>query len=68
MVETGRDAGGVGVGPHAELEEATIADLLAPMEAGEVTARRLAEKYLERIEALDRGGPWRRPGRGSTRR
>ncbi len=57
MAETGRDAGGVGVGPHAELEEATIAGLQAQIEAGEVTARRLAEMYLERIEALDRGGP-----------
>jgi amidase len=56
MAETGRDAGGVGVGPHGEPDEATIAGLQAKMEVGEVTARRLAEMYLERIEALDRGG------------
>ncbi len=51
------DATRFGVGPHGELEEATIAGLRARMEAGEVTARRLAEMYLERIEALDRDGP-----------
>ncbi len=39
------------------VEEATIADLQAAMEAGRVTAQRLVELYLERIEALDRQGP-----------
>ena len=40
-----------------ELDEATIADLQKRMESGEETARSLAEKYLARIEALDRKGP-----------
>lgn len=39
------------------LEEATIADLQAAMEAGDLTARALVELYLERIELLDRSGP-----------
>jgi amidase len=29
------------------------------MESGELTARRLAELYLARIEAVDKGGPYR---------
>lgn len=41
----------------ARLEEATIADLQAAMESGELTASDLVEMYLERIEAIDRDGP-----------
>jgi amidase len=40
-------------GPHAELGEATIADLGAHMASGELTARSLAEAYLERIGTMD---------------
>ena len=40
-----------------ELEEATIADMQATMSMGQVTAQRLVELYLERIEAIDRQGP-----------
>lgn len=40
-----------------ELEEATIADMQAAMSMGQVTAQRLVELYLERIEAIDRQGP-----------
>ena len=40
-----------------DLEEATIADLQRRMEAGQDTARSLVEKYLARIEAIDRRGP-----------
>jgi amidase len=40
-----------------ELEEATIAQLQANMQAGRLTARELAERYLDRIERLDRQGP-----------
>jgi amidase len=40
-----------------DLEEATIADLQRRMETGKDTARSLAEKYLARIDALDRRGP-----------
>jgi len=39
------------------IEEATVADLSAAMAAGRLTARRLAEAYLARIDALDRKGP-----------
>ena len=40
-----------------ELEEATLDQLSARMASGELTARALAEAYLERIEAIDRNGP-----------
>src|SRR5262245_3827411 len=40
-----------------ELEELTIADLQQRLTSGRETARSLAEKYLARIEAVDRGGP-----------
>ncbi|HEX6122757.1 MAG TPA: amidase [Ktedonobacterales bacterium] len=44
-------------GPHAELEEATIAGLQAELTAGRLTARALTERYLARIAALDASGP-----------
>jgi amidase len=40
-----------------ELEEATIADLQQRMKSGQDTARSLVEKYVARIEALDKRGP-----------
>jgi amidase len=43
--------------PSFELEEATIADLQEGMKTGRLTARSIAEKYLERIEQIDRSGP-----------
>jgi amidase len=43
--------------PAFDLEEATIADLQTRMESGQDTARSLVEKYLARIEAVDRQGP-----------
>src|SRR3954468_17619246 len=39
------------------LEEATVAQLQDWMSSGRYTARQIAELYLQRIEALDRGGP-----------
>jgi amidase len=39
------------------LEEATIADLQQRMQSGNETSRSLVEKYLARIEAVDRHGP-----------
>ena len=39
------------------LEEATSAQLQAWMTSGRYTARQLAELYLQRIDAIDRGGP-----------
>jgi amidase len=40
-----------------DLEELTIADLQQRLTSGRETARSLAEKYLARIEAIDRSGP-----------
>jgi amidase len=40
-----------------DLEETTIAALQQRMESGQETSRSLVEKYLARIEALDRSGP-----------
>ncbi len=40
-----------------DLAEATIADLQEGMRTGKLTARSIAEKYLARIDALDRSGP-----------
>jgi len=39
------------------LEEATFAELAAKIASGEETVRSLAEKYLARIDAVDRQGP-----------
>src|SRR5262245_18702112 len=40
-----------------ELDEASVAQLQEGMQSGRYTARRLAELYLQRIEAIDRTGP-----------
>lgn len=40
-----------------DLEEATIAGLQRRMESGQDTSRSLVDKYLARIEAIDRSGP-----------
>jgi amidase len=40
------------------LPEWTIADLNEKMASGELTARQLAELYLQRIEAVDKNGPY----------
>jgi amidase len=40
-----------------QLEEVTITELQAALDSGELTARRLVELYLERIEDIDRAGP-----------
>jgi amidase len=40
-----------------DLNELTITDLHEGIKAGKYTARTLAEKYLARIEAIDRKGP-----------
>jgi amidase len=39
------------------IEEATIVDLQAAMQAGTLTARGLLDQYLKRIAELDAGGP-----------
>jgi amidase len=40
------------------LPEWTISDLQERMESGELTARRLAELYTERIDEVDKNGPY----------
>ncbi len=40
-----------------QIEEASIAEMQAAMAAGELTARRLTELYIERIEEIDQSGP-----------
>lgn len=40
-----------------DLDEATVEDLQRRMASGELTARAIAEKYLARIDAIDRRGP-----------
>ena len=40
-----------------QVEEATIAEIHEAMKDGRLTARRLVELYLERIEAYDKQGP-----------
>jgi amidase len=44
-------------GGKFDWEELTVRDAQAAMGAGRVTARRLTEMYLERIERIDRRGP-----------
>lgn len=39
--------------PHANLQEVTISELQARMKSGELTAKELAQKYLDRIVAVD---------------
>lgn len=40
------------------LPEWTISDLNEKLESGELTARQVAELYLQRIEAVDKSGPY----------
>lgn len=40
------------------IPEWTIAELQEKMESGELTSRRLAELYLERIQEIDKNGPY----------
>jgi amidase len=40
------------------LPEWTISELQEKMESGELTARRLAELYLDRMTEIDKGGPY----------
>ena len=43
--------------PSFEFDEITIAELQAVMTAGKYTARAIAEKYLTRIDQIDKHGP-----------
>src|SRR5258706_4524683 len=42
---------------HADLAQVTIQELRRRLDTGDLTAVRLVEMHLERIEALDRNGP-----------
>lgn len=46
-----------GIVPEFELDEVTVAALQTGMEAGKFTARSITEKYLARIDAIDKHGP-----------
>src|SRR4051812_45882285 len=46
-----------GPAPAFDLEEATVAQLQARMQTGQETSRSIVDKYLARIQAIDRGGP-----------
>ena len=41
----------------AEVEERSVAEWQAALTRGELTSRELVERYLQRIESLDRSGP-----------
>jgi amidase len=43
--------------PHSELETITIPRLQTQMASGAITALALVQRYLERIDAVDRNGP-----------
>ncbi len=51
------EAAAAGVVPAFELDEISISDLQDGMKSGKHSARAIAEKYLARIEALDKQGP-----------
>lgn len=43
--------------PPFELDEITVAQLQDEMSSGKLTSRAIAQKYLDRIAAIDKGGP-----------
>jgi len=43
--------------PFPEIEEVTVAEMRAAMDAGRLTSRQIVEMYLARIDAIDRNGP-----------
>ena len=43
--------------PHGDFEEATIAELQAGMESGDLSSAELVDFYLDRIAPLDQSGP-----------
>jgi amidase len=40
-----------------DIVEASVADLQAAMKAGRLTSKALTQRYLDRIKAIDKGGP-----------
>jgi amidase len=66
FLKAGLAAGVAAVAPKAEaqrrvdpfeFDEATVAQLRSRIDSGRETAASLAEKYIQRIEEVDRGGP-----------
>ena len=53
----GRTAPDIRPDVPSDLEESTIAELQDAMVSGRLTSRSITEKYIARIEALDRSGP-----------
>ncbi|UPL47868.1 amidase [Hymenobacter sublimis] len=53
----GAAAAGDAAATDFELHEATVTALQEKMKSGQLTARRITELYLERIEAIDKAGP-----------
>jgi amidase len=53
----GRSASHLDELPSFEFDETTIIDLQDAMKSGKVTARSIAEKYLARINEIDKQGP-----------
>ncbi|WP_262489967.1 amidase family protein, partial [Hymenobacter sp. AT01-02] len=51
------EAAADGADTSFELHEATATDLQEKMKSGQLTARRITELYLQRIEQLDKAGP-----------
>ena len=49
--------GGTSADVKFDWEELTVTDAQAALKSGKLSARRLAEMYLERIEKVDRNGP-----------
>src|SRR5262249_6027548 len=57
QVKTSRPSGATTAVPEFELDELTIAQLQDGQRSGRFTAQSLTEKYLARIDAIDRAGP-----------
>jgi len=55
--ESPLQSGTAGNVPPFELDEVTIAALQSGLMSGKLTARSIAEKYLARIDAIDKHGP-----------
>ena len=53
----GRSAAMAQQAPFSDLEEATLADLRAALDGGQMSVRELVDAYLARIDAIDRAGP-----------
>jgi amidase len=57
VARAGSTAGASADVPTFEFDETTIAELQRGMESGSFTAHSIAERYLSRIDAIDKAGP-----------